>query len=52
MADYKRMYYILCSAASEAIDATPEEAKIILQNALYDAENIYIETCDESDEQQ
>ena len=48
MADYQRMYYLLCSAASKAIDAPPEEAKRILQNALYEAEEIYICTCEES----
>ena len=47
MADYQKMYYLLCSAASKAIDA-PEEYKQLLQNALYEAEEIYIRTCAES----
>ena len=46
MADYQKMYYLLCSAASKAIDAPPEEAKQLLQNALHEAENIYIYTCE------
>ena len=48
MADYQKMYYLLCSAASKAIDAPPEEYKQLLQNALYEAEEIYIRTCAES----
>lgn len=47
MADYQKMYYILCSAASKAIDASPEEAKRILRNALLEAEEVYIRTCEE-----
>lgn len=50
MADYKKMYCIICSAASEAIDAPPEKAKQLLQNALFEAENIYIRTCEEDEE--
>ena len=39
MPDYKMMYHILCAAASEALDALPEESdtaagRDILQNAL------------------
>ena len=47
MADYQKMYYLLCNAASKAIDAQPEEAKEILQTALYQAESVYICTCKE-----
>ena len=50
MADYQKMYYFICSAASKAIDAPPEKARRLLQRALYDAENIYIRTCVENDE--
>lgn len=50
MADYKKMYYILCDAASKAIDASPEKARQLLQNALYEAENIYTRTCEEGDQ--
>ena len=44
MAYYRKMYYLLCSAASKAIDAPPEEAKQLLQNALNEADNLYILT--------
>lgn len=44
MADYQKMYYLLCNAASKAIDAPSEEAKQLLQTALYEAEEIYIRT--------
>lgn len=47
MADYQKMYYIICNAASKAIDASPEEAKQLLQKALLEAENVYICTCGE-----
>lgn len=48
MTDYQRMYIILCVAASEALDALPEIAETalgrsILQNALYEAEQLYIQ---------
>lgn len=49
MTDYRKMYYILCRAASEAIDAEPAAARQLLQKALYEAEDIYIATC--SDEE-
>lgn len=52
MADYQKMYYLLCSAASKAIDASPEEAKQILRNALLEAEEIYIRTCGEENEEE
>ena len=44
MAYYRKMYYLLCSAASKAIDAPAEEAKQLLQNALNEAEDIYVLT--------
>ena len=47
MANYQKMYYLLCSAASKAIDASPEEAKQILRSALLEAEELYICTCEE-----
>ena len=52
MPDYKKMYHILCAAASEALDELPDEpanaaGRKILQNALNEAEDIYIETSDE-----
>ena len=49
MPDYQKMYYVLCDAASKAIDATPEEAKQILQKALYEAEEIYIRTSEDEE---
>ena len=47
MPDYKRMYAILCAAASEALDLLPElpmnaEGRALLQNALLAAEEVYI----------
>lgn len=50
MADYKKMYYILCDAASRALDALPEDpeaAAAALQKALDEAEEKYIETAEE-----
>ena len=47
MPDYKRMYAILCAAASEALDALPEisenaAGRDLLQKALLEAEEVYI----------
>ena len=50
MADYQKMYYLLCSAASKAINASPEKARRLLQNALHEAEDIYIRTCEKGEE--
>lgn len=49
VADYQRMYAILCAAASEALDALPEapetaEAVRILLSALERAEELYQQT--------
>lgn len=44
--NYRKLYSILCSAASEAIDATPEKARQILQRALYEAEDLYLDADD------
>lgn len=49
MADYKKMYAILCKAIDDAIDPLeqiPETRQIAndLQIALLEAEDIYIET--------
>ena len=46
MADYQKMYYILCDAVSKSLDVPPEEAKRLLQEALYAAEDAYIHTCE------
>ena len=50
LADYQKMYFLLCSAASKAIDAPPEEARRLLQNALLEAEDIFVHTCEEGKE--
>ena len=52
MPDYKTMYHILCAAASEALDELPDEpanaaGRDILQNALNEAEDVYIDTSDD-----
>ena len=50
MADYQKMYYILCAAASKALDALSgnvEDAARILEQALAEAEEMYIETADD-----
>lgn len=51
MADYKEMYCVLCAAADKALreldDGIVEKAKETLQKALFQAEEIYIETSDD-----
>ena len=47
MADYQKMYYILCDAASRALDALPKTAenepvRTLLQKALDETEELYI----------
>ena len=54
MTDYKRAYHILCAAASHALDVlpdTPENAagRAVIQEALFEAEDICIETMDEEE---
>lgn len=49
MPAYKKAYHILCSAASHALDLLPETdnnapVRETLQKALYEAEELYIET--------
>ena len=51
MEKYKRMYAILCAAASEAIDALPYlpetlYARCLLEKALLEAEDVYIDGAD------
>ena len=47
------MYYILCNAASQALDAMPEDggdaadAAAILRKALEEAEELYIQTTED-----
>ena len=52
MVDYQKMYYVLCRAASDAIDKLPEtkdnqEARQMLQAALLEAEEAYMAAQDE-----
>lgn len=49
MTNYKGMYYVICNAASKAIDAPLKDTVGILQNALREAEEIYLETCGEEE---
>ena len=54
MTDYKRAYYILCAAASHALDVlpdTPENAagRTVIQEALLKAEDVCIESMDEDE---
>lgn len=54
MQDYRRMYAILCAAASEALDALPDtvenaEGRLLLQTALYHAEEIYIDQTEDAE---
>lgn len=48
MINYAHMYYILCAAASAALDILPANdetavARILLKEALDEAEDLYIE---------
>ena len=50
MPDYQKMYYILCAAVDKALDLLPEEeteARRILQQALAEAEEKYIDTAED-----
>ncbi len=50
MADYQKMYYILCQAVDRALDVQPDgEARQILQQAMEEAEEKYIDTAEERD---
>ena len=52
MPDYQKMYYILCDAASKALDFvldTPEAAEQILRQALAHAEDVYVATAGEEE---
>ena len=51
MVDYQKMYYILCRAASDALDVLPDAeenqaARSLIQEALFEAEEIYISASD------
>lgn len=48
MPDYKKMYALLCAAASEALDRLPDTpenraCRELLQRALYEAEELYVD---------
>ena len=52
MADYEQMYHIVCAAMDRALDmleneANVDEAREIMQAALLEAEELYIQTCGE-----
>lgn len=51
MADYKKLYHIMCAAASKAMDEPPVQARRTLQSALDEAEELYIRTCGPDPEQ-
>lgn len=56
MVNYRKMYHILCTAASEALDTLPRTeanaaGRKLLQRALYTAEELYIESSGDEDEQ-
>ena len=51
---YRKMYAILCGAASDAVDALQDPnsilyAKTILETALLKAENIYLDSEEDQD---
>lgn len=54
MTDYKKMYMILLNGIEEALSCTTilDNPKVahLLQTAMQEAEDVYIETCGESDE--
>lgn len=59
MTDYKTMYAILCKGLSSAVDKLNSsmvktqqtyEATQILKQALDEAENVYIDTCDRTED--
>ena len=48
MADYRKMYYAVCAAASKAVDLIPDipanhMARMVLLEALSEAEDIYLD---------
>ncbi len=52
MEKYKKMYALLCAAASEALDVLPDApendaGRALLQKALYEAEEIYVSQADD-----
>lgn len=55
MVDYKKMYCILCAAASEALDQLPDSMenmmdRKLLQDALLAAEDVYVSSEGGTDE--
>lgn len=53
MADWQKMYTVLCRAADEALDRLPADCgecaavRVLLQQAMYRAEEIYMDSCDD-----
>ena len=55
MVDYKKMYHVMCAAASKAVDLMPDipannMARMALLEALNEAEDIYIDNEETSPE--
>lgn len=55
MVDYKKMYCILCAAASEALDRLPDSienmmGRKLLQDALLKAEDEYVSSVENTGE--
>ena len=55
MPNYKKMYTLLCIAVSAALDMLPDtkenaRALVLLQSALMEAEDIYIEAGDDEEQ--
>lgn len=55
MADYPKMYAILCAAASDALDALPDtpenrRAAQLLRQALEKAEALYLDSAEEPED--
>ena len=48
MADYERMYHIVCAAMERALDMLEGDAGACqsMRAALLEAEEVYIQTCD------
>ena len=53
MADWRTMYTVMCRAADEALSRMPSgcrecaDARALLQQAMHQAEEIYITSCDD-----
>ena len=57
MSDYQKMYYAVCAGVSNVVDEMPETAAFQkyrqrLIDILQEAEDIYIETADDTEEKE